>query len=155
MGQAKLYKKEPTYAGEVDHKLLIQQLCDGFDAWALSASSPSLRELLLCPADVRVMAWVKPFAIFKPNVGVAYAWEPIIVSGGRKRGRDVATVRDWVSANITLRRGLTGAKPEEFCFWLFDVLGIQQGDDFADLFPGTGGVTVALDKFMRQTRLTA
>lgn len=51
------------------------------------------------------------------------------------------TVRDWVSANITLRRGLSGAKPEAFCWWLFDVLGAEPGDEFADLYPGTGGVS--------------
>ncbi|KKM25473.1 hypothetical protein LCGC14_1594680, partial [marine sediment metagenome] len=66
------------------------------------------------------MSWVKPFCIFKPGVGVAYAWEPILVSGGRKRPRSKPTVRDWVSANITLKKGLVGVKPEAFCFWLFD-----------------------------------
>ena len=98
----------------------------------------------------RSMAWVKPFAAFKPNVNPAYAWEPVIVRGGRKRTRAEATVRDWVSANITLKRGLAGAKPESFCFWLFDVLGMQSGDEFDDLFPGTGGVGRAWSAYQRQ-----
>jgi hypothetical protein len=84
------------------------------------------------------MAWVKPFAVFKPNVGVAYAWEPVIVRGGRKRTREQPTVRDWVSEVITLKRGLTGAKPERFCRWILDVLNFQPGDTLDDLFPGTG-----------------
>jgi hypothetical protein len=33
--------------------------------------------------------WVKPFAAFKPNVGLAYTWEPVILRGGRRIGRTV------------------------------------------------------------------
>lgn len=98
----------------------------------------------MCPDDVRVMAWVKPFAIFKPNVNPGYCWEPVIVRGGRqKRDRSEPTVRDWVSANVTLKRGVSGAKPREFCWWLFGVLGLQRGDTFDDLFPGSGAVAAA------------
>lgn len=138
---------DPPYIGcakrhynttEINHAELIKTL-ERFDGWALSCSSPSLREILpLCPPDVRVMAWVKPFCIYKPNVNPAYAWEPVIVKPGRKRGRELPTVRDWVSVNITLRKGLVGAKPKDFCLWLFDVLGLQKGDILVDVFPGTG-----------------
>lgn len=77
------------------HRALIARL-DEFDGWAMSLSTPSLRTILpMCPDDVRVAAWVKPFAVFKPNVNPAYAWEPVIVRGGRKRGRELATVRDF------------------------------------------------------------
>jgi hypothetical protein len=48
------------------------------------------------------------------------------------------TSRDWISVSITLKKGLVGAKPREFCFWLFDLLGMTKCDDFVDLFPGTG-----------------
>jgi len=96
------------------------------------------------------MAWVKPFASFKPNVNPAYAWEPVIVRGGRKRGREIPTVSDFVSANITLKKGLTGAKPERFCYWLFEVLGAEAGDDLVDLFPGTGIVGRCWDHFRSQ-----
>jgi hypothetical protein len=108
----------------------------------------------MCPSDVRVSAWVKPFAIFKPNVGVAYAWEPIIWRGGRRIPRTQPTVRDWVSANIALKRGLTGAKPHDFCCWLFSILNIEDGDEFVDLFPGTNAVTIALDKYRSQIAMT-
>ena len=150
IGQAKKhYGKEASYAGEVDHAQLMARLVDEYpDGWALSLSSPTLPQILaLCPDGVRVMAWVKPFASFKPNVGVAYCWEPVIVSGGRKRTRTQRTVRDYVSANITLRKGLSGAKPKEFCFWLFDVLNVQPDDVVDDLFPGTGAVTSALAEY--------
>jgi len=122
------------------HRDLIAQLERDYpDGWALSASSPSLASILpLCPATVRVCAWVKPFAAFKANVGVAYAWEPVIVCGGRKRERIEPTVRDWLAESITLRRGLTGAKPERFCRWILSVLNAQPGDEVVDIFPGTG-----------------
>lgn len=138
------------------HAALIERLSDEFaDGWAYSLHAPSLGTLLpLCPPDVRVCAWVKPFCSFKPNVNPAYAWEPVIVRGGRKRGRDLPTVRDWVAANITLQRGLTGAKPDEFCCWLFEFLGMQAGDDFHDLFPGSGAVGEAWLKFSGRLKVT-
>jgi len=150
IGQAKKHYSHDPRCAEVDHADLIAKL-NGYDAWALSLSSPTLRIILpMCPEDVRVMAWVKPFASFKPNVNPAYAWEPVIVRGGRKRSRDEPTARDWVSCNITLKKGLSGAKPEAFCFWLFDVLGMQAGDEFDDIFPGTGGVGRAWAAYQTQ-----
>lgn len=139
------------------HRALIERLVDEFpDGWALSMTSGNLHALLpLCPPDVRVMAWVKPFAAFKANVTVAYAWEPVIVRGGRKRSRSQDTVRDWCAVGITLKRGLTGAKPDEFCFWLFSVLNIHPGDELVDIFPGSGAVGRAWDTWQRQRRLFA
>ena len=146
IGQAKKHYK----CEEIDHAALIEMLARDFpDGWALSCSSPSLQEILpLCPPGVRVMAWVKPFCSFKPGVNPAYAWEPVIVGGaGRKRDRKEPTVRDWVSANITLKKGLSGAKPEAFSLWLFDVLGMQQGDLLVDIFYGSGAVSEAYKKW--------
>lgn len=122
------------------HRALIERLCAEYpDGWAMSLSSPSLRTILpMTPEDCRVAAWVKPFAIYKPGVNPAYAWEPVIWRGGRKRDRKEPTVRDWCAENITLRRGLTGAKPEAVCRWVLDLLGFQLGDTLDDLFPGTG-----------------
>jgi hypothetical protein len=152
IGLAHYYGKD---AREVNHRLLIAHLVNDFpDGWALSCHSPSLKQILnLCPENIRVMAWVKPFASFKPGTNPAYAWEPVIVCGGRKKSRSEMTVRDWVSCNITLRRGLKGAKPDGFCFWLFDVLGAQPGDEIEDLFPGSGAVTRAWQAFIGQGRL--
>jgi hypothetical protein len=138
------------------HRLLIEQLVVDFpDGWAMSLHTASLRTLLpFCPRDVRVMAWVKPFASFKPNVNPAYAWEPVIVRGGRThRDRAEATVRDWCSANITLQRGLTGAKPAAFCYWLFEVFGLQPGDELVDMFVGSGAVTAAWENWQSAQRM--
>jgi hypothetical protein len=122
------------------HEALIETLVADFpDGWAMSLSSPSLRLLLpLCPSDVRVGAWVKPFASFKPGVNPGYCWEPVIWRGGRKRERYEDTVRDWCSENIMLKKGLSGAKPPNVCRWVLELLGYREGDALIDLFPGTG-----------------
>lgn len=155
---------DPPYVGqgrhyegrEVNHPLLIAHLVDEYpDGWALSCSSPSLRYLLpMCPDDVRVGAWVKPFASFKPNVNPAYAWEPVIFRGGRKRDRTALTVRDWLASSITLERGLVGAKPESFALWIFDLLGATPVDEFDDLFPGTKAVSLAWQRFKQRMAMS-
>jgi hypothetical protein len=136
------------------HAALIERLSSEYpDGWAMSLHSPALRVILpLCPDDVRVMAWVKPFCSFKPGVPVAYAWEPLIVRGGARDGIR-PTVRDWCAANITLQRGFPGAKPVEFCCWVFDVLGLKPGDELVDLFPGSGAVGRAWTEWCGQPRL--
>ena len=155
IGQArKHYAKEAASAGrvasEVDHAALIVQL-ETFDAWALSLSSPSLKQILaLCPDDVRVGAWVKPFASFKRGVDPAYAWEPVVYRTARKWTKEQPTCRDWVAANITLQRGVSGAKPAAFCVWLFELLGMQRTDEFYDLFPGSGAVSCEWAKWRDQ-----
>lgn len=155
IGQARKHYSHDPACSEVDHGALVSQLeLEYPDGWALSCSSPSLQEILrLCPSGVRVMAWVKPFCAFKPNVNPAYAWEPVIVRGGRPRNREQVTVRDWVSANITLRKGLHGAKPREFCYWVFDVLNVLPGDVLDDLFPGTGIVGLCFREYVQRRSL--
>lgn len=134
------------------HAALIDRLEFEFpDGWALSMGSSNLPSLLpIMPAGIRIGAWIKPFANYKPNVNPAYAWEPVIFKGGRKRGRYEMTIPDWVSASITLKRGCVGAKPDNFCFWIFRLLGILPEDDFIDLFPGSGAVSRAWDIYRRQ-----
>lgn len=162
IGKAKKYYSHDPLCAEVDHAALVERLVTEFpDGWALSCSSPSLRIILpMCPESVRIGAWVKPFCVFKKGVRPAYAWEPVIFAGGRNKnhppppkGGKATTPKDFISANITLRRGLVGAKPEAFCFWLFDILGARQGDELYDLFPGTGAVGRAWEKYTRATEL--
>lgn len=134
------------------HRQLVDLLSDEYpDGWALSLSSASLQVLLpMCPTDVRIAAWVKPFAAFKRNVRIAYTWEPVIIRGGRKSSKDGAPVgRDHLSESITLKRGLTGAKPDRFNRWILDLLGYIDGqDELDDLFPGTGGMAHALAAYV-------
>lgn len=151
----KHYGKHHAAAADCDnpewHRALIERLVEEYPGgWALCLHSPSLRTLLpMCPADVRVAAWVKPFGAFKVNVNPAYVWEPVIWRGGRKRTRQQDTTRDWLAESITLRRGLTGAKPRNFCLWVMDLLNVQPGDEVDDLFPGSGAVQAAIDERLR------
>lgn len=152
IGQARKHYKNESLCAEVNHELLVNYLVDSFDSWALSCSSPTLKQILELPAmpkDVRVAAWVKPFASFKPNVNPGYCWEPVIFYKSRKRGRFEATVRDFHSANITLKKGLSGAKPESFCEWIIELLGVQPEDEFTDVFPGTGIMQSVYEKCVR------
>lgn len=152
-GCAHLYPEKT----EVDHAALVALLVADYpDGWALSTSSVALDWVkALCPRESRIGAWVKPFAVFRPNVNPAYAWEPLIFCGGRKRTRDEATVVDWVAANITLRRGVVGAKPDKFWWWLLDLLGYEPGDTMDDLYPGTGRLAQILAARDAQGRLAA
>ena len=155
IGQAKKHYSHDEKCAEVDHNKLLEELCT-YDGWALSASSTSLKKILCmsnCPDNIRIGAWVKPFASFKANVNPAYSWEPVLFVPARKRGRDISTIHDWVSVNITLRRGLVGVKPDKFSYWLFEILGMNNEDIFYDLFPGSGAVTKAHEKWIRQKRL--
>ena len=68
------------------HQRLIEQLCDEYDCCAISLHTPARKYIFpMCPDDMRLIAWTKTFASFKPGVGVAYTWEAVIVRGGRRR----------------------------------------------------------------------
>jgi hypothetical protein len=150
IGNAKRHYSHDPNCAEVDHAALIKRLESEYDGWALSCKS-NARELSwlisLCSQPVRLGAWVKPFCSYKPNVNPAYAWEPVIFYSPRPRTREQETVRDFISANITLKRGLAGVKPKEFCFWLFEILNLTPTDDLHDLFPGSGAVSDAWEQF--------
>jgi DNA modification methylase len=100
---------------------------------------------------VRVGAWVKTFCAFKRGVRPAYAWEPVIYRGGHNppwephppplKGGKQTTPKDFIACPITLKKGLTGAKPAQFCDWVLDLLNVKDGDVVDDLFPGTGIMT--------------
>lgn len=136
---ARYYAREPTYAGEVDHRALIASLEAYGDGWALSTAADALRDVLpLCPPGARVCAWVKPIGASPLTYGIHNCWEPLIVVRGRRRRPGV---RDWLRAQPARFGGeLPGRKPLAFCAWLFDCLGMAPGDELVDMFPGTGVV---------------
>ena len=164
-GQSKrLYGEHEDYAGEVDHAALVAQLVGEFpDGWLLSTGAKWLREvLLLCPADVRVLAWSKtdapPFSI-----RVQYTWEPVVLWGGRAYDGGPRTTRDSLVAPSCGAMGagvwrngpghVTGAKPPRFCSWIFECLGAGPDDELIDLFPGSGAVTREWEAFQAQGSL--
>ncbi|NPT50764.1 hypothetical protein GNZ10_13765 [Ralstonia sp. 3N] len=148
IGCAHLYKDHPDYAGEVNHAALIDRLMSEYDGWILHASATPTSMAVLAPlvesTGARWMTWVKGFAAFKRNVPIAYAWEPVIVKPARKPVVSKRLVmRDWIQESITLKRGLTGAKPEAVCHWAFEMVAARPDDELHDLFPGTGAVSRA------------
>lgn len=151
-GYAKsLYGTLPDYAGEVDHATLIASLAAVYDGWALSTGAYALRQLLpLCPADVRVCAWVKPIGVSSKTYGAHNTWEPLIVKPARRLRPGK---RDWLSAMPARGGGnLMGRKPLAFCNFLFSMLGMLPGDQFFDLFPGTGIVARSWEELCRHAK---
>jgi len=156
---------DPPYIGcahyyeenqEVNHLDLTKTLCTEYDGWALSLHSPSLPMITnmlelegfhALDGDYRIGAWVKPFCSFKKHVNPAYAWEPIIFRCARSGAMDKDTVRDWVAESITLKRGMVGVKPRAVAWWLFELLGADPMDEFIDMYPGTGAVTLAWESW--------
>ena len=137
-GCAWMYRDQPSYAGEVDHAALVRSLEARYDGFALSTSARSLRDVLpLFTRDVRVTAWVKPIGAATTTNGLHNCWEPLIVAPGRelRPGK-----RDFLIAQPARAGGsdLIGRKPQAFAAWLFGLLGLLPGDQFDDLFPGSG-----------------
>jgi len=158
IGCAHRYRDHPDYNGEVDHRALIQRLESDFDGWVLHTHVPGLRTMerdgILPQNGIRICQWVKPFAAFKRNVSVAYAYEPVIIKAVRKPTvAQRVVMRDWIAEPITLQRGLTGAKPEKVCHWAFELVGAEPGDELIDLFPGTGAVTRAWATYRQQATM--
>lgn len=154
------YGDHKDFAGEVDHKKLIERLCGEYpDGWGLSLSCQSLQYILsLCTGDVRVLSWVKRYHGFLAGIRLQFCWEPVIIRGGRQ-GPHIKgnyTLRDWIEVSpegFTFRKKpidhVIGKKPRGFCYWLFECLGLQPGDDFVDMFPGTGAVNLAWKEYCR------
>jgi len=135
-----LHPEAARYDSLDAHAELIDRIAADYDGWAFSMTSTNLRDLLpLFPTDARVAAWVKPFASFKLGVNPTYTWEPVVFRPApRKHDTTKPTVRDYIAAPITLKKGLVGAKPEPFCRWVMDLMRWQPGDQVDDVFPGTG-----------------
>ena len=158
IGCADLYRDHPDYDGEVNHSDLIYDLESQFDGWVLHAAATprSFHDLapIVLATNARWCAWVKGFAAFKRNVPVAYAWEPVVIKPARKPVVSKRQVnRDWIECPITLRRGLTGAKPEKVCHWAFELLVAHPDDELVDLFPGTGAVSRAWETWRGKFKL--
>jgi len=145
------------------HRALIDRLQAEFpDGWALSLSERSLRTILpMCPPEARVAAWISDRPRYAGKaVPVRKHFEPVIFAGGRsyeetgnraadfivtKQERLPAGTPRYAMVKSDIRAGKTflGRKPAAFAMWVFDLLGLRAGDEFVDLFPGSGAVTSA------------
>lgn len=99
------------------------------------------------------MAWVKPN---NPPSGhrIRTCWEAVLVHTPRDRRTGAAGgfVND-VLIKASPRIGFTGAKPDEWTWWVLDALGYVPGDEVVDLFPGSGSVGRAIAKHAGQPEL--
>ena len=148
---AKHYSFDPKCA-EVNMADLLEHLAYCYDGFALSANGTlqDVAELSRHASKypyVRMGIWVKNFCSFKPGVNPAYAWEAVYFKCLRPNRRDEQTVRNWVMAPITLKKGCPGAKPLEFSRWIFELCGLRPEDEFVDLYPGSGAVSEAWNGF--------
>lgn len=154
-GLAWMYRDQPSYAGEVDHAALIASLEASYDGFALSTSSRALATLLpLLTQPYHLCPWVKPIGAAGTTFGVHNTWEPLIVVPGRELQPGK---RDWLLAQPARGGGsdLIGRKPEAFAVWLFELLGLLPGDQFDDLYPGSGIIGRAWAEVCRQRSRSA
>lgn len=156
-GLSDYYIGHPDYAGEVDHAALLSSLQE-YDAWALSTSARALPHIcslaVALGSEIRIAAWVRGGRSARSRWPVS-TWEPVVFAGGR-RLPDSARVDDSLTRisrpRTTDNNRVIGAKPAAFCYWLFDLLDARPGDEFIDLFPGSGGVSRAWAVFSDPSR---
>lgn len=128
------------------HLALVAKLLDEYpDGWALSCNPADLEWLLPATNGARVCVWAKTFHQIRPLCSVQYAWEPVILKGGRQIRNRKPMVRDWLPCARSMRKGLVGAKPDKFNQWVLDLLGHEHGDQLDDLFPGTNSMAKAIE----------
>jgi hypothetical protein len=163
-GRLRLAYADPPYPGkaglypegeEVDHRALVARLVAEFpNGWALSTSASALQAVLaLCPADVRICSWHRQIRRTRSRRPLS-AWEPLIVHGGRELPTNVTqTATDalaYAGRYRTFPGAMTGMKPPQFAAWMFAQLGALPGDELVDLFPGSGAVSRAWERYTRQ-----
>ena len=137
----------PEWDTKERHIELVKQLTREYpEGWALSCNPADLVWLLpFCPEGARVCVWAKTFhQIWKTTV--QYAWEPVLLFGGRKEGNRKPMVRDWMACARANRKGLKGAKPLQFNVWILQLLNYKKGDVFVDMYAGTEGMQEAIKK---------
>lgn len=127
------------------HRLLLEDLLDGFDGWAIATSPDGVAAYGPLPPECRIAVWVKPNAT-PGSHRIMSRWEAVIVypPKGRRSSRGASTVPDVMTAPAP-RVGFPGAKPEEWTAWVLDMLGHDPlSDTVVDLFPGSGSVGAAI-----------
>lgn len=164
---------DPPYPGKehyypdgvpVDHFELIDRLSCSFpDGWALSTSAEKLPMVLsiidsgpILNPPLRVCVWVRGLRRV-PSYRPLNAWEPLIVYGGRilplvnAKGehvpQEVVDVCDYRGRFHTFPNAMVGMKPPQFATWMFRLLGARPGDELVDLYPGSGAIGRAWERY--------
>lgn len=128
---------------------LLVWLKDNCDGWAFSCNPTDLERF---SRYGRVGAWTKTWHQIRPTT-VQFAWEPVIFRLSRSDNTRNPMVRDWLSCPTARETGQRGAKPDLFNDWILDLTVYEPGDDFTDLFPGSGGMQRALDRRLQRLEL--
>lgn len=142
-----LHDEAAVWDDKQSHIDLIGRLCDEYsDGWALSCNPRDLSWLLPhIPEDARVAVWTKTYHQIRPT-STQFAWEPVIWRTTKKAPKR-PMVRDWISGAVTRQKGTPGAKPHYFNRWILDLLVFDhETDTLDDLFPGSGGMELALNE---------
>jgi hypothetical protein len=135
------------------HAHLVKNLVKDFpDGWALSTSAKGLPTYLAaCPPAARTAIWHVTNSPHPGNMGRWWwAWEAVIVWGGR---REVPVVRNVFTGHAPsgyFGNEITGQKTEGFCRWVLNLLGYLDGDELVDLYPGSG----VMGRVLTQGRLS-
>jgi hypothetical protein len=116
-GNSDLYRGQPDNAGEVDHEELLSRLQGGRTRWLACATGGNPS---CSPADDS-----SPAPPRRPSTR-----------------SDIAARR-----RSTRPDAVIGAKPPDFCCWLFGLLGALPGDSLDDVYPGSGIVTWAWQRW--------
>lgn len=141
----KLHNEADIWDDKQAHWDLIDKLMDEYpDGWAVSCNPADLTWIVKHDG-IRICAWVKTFHQIRP-VTNQFAWEAVLLYGGRKVYKRNPMVRDWLSCSIAMKKGLVGAKPDAFNQWILDLLNYEKGDTLDDLFPGSNSMQNAIDK---------
>lgn len=141
----KLHSEAHLWDSPEHQKQLVQTLIKEYpDGWAMSCNPRDLHYLLI-DSNIRVCAWTKTFHQIR-HINIQYAWEPVLLYGGRDEGSRKPMVRDWVSGHIAMKKGLRGSKPDYFNDWILSLLNFQKGDVIEDIFPGTNGMSEAVGR---------
>jgi hypothetical protein len=140
----KLHAEAEIWDSQQSHLDLIAKLYAEYpEGFALSCNPADLSWILTKYPDLRVCVSAKTFHQIRPTT-LQYAWEPLLLHGGRKENKRKPMVRDWISCARAMRKGLVGAKPLTFNNWVLDLLNYQPGDVIDDFFPGTNGLAEAI-----------
>lgn len=143
----KYYKHE-----EVDHARLVADLVLDFpDGWALSTSAEACRAVWeLCPVGTRLCPWfrgARRCRSFRARNG----WEALLVYGGRGQrllpGDELTDCLVFGGRQHSHPGALPGMKPAAFAEWMFRLLGLRDGDELVDLFPGSGAIRRAWQRY--------
>lgn len=137
----------------VRHRLLLEELMDTYDGWAISTAPDGIAAYGVLPVGIRLMAWIKPNA--QPGSHrLRSIWEPVILyppTGRRSNRGGRGSIPDVHTASIRTQGSFQGAKPESYTHWILDALSYDpETDHVDDLFSGSGAVSLAVTSYRRR-----